>query len=131
MRREKQVERFHYTLKSGALQVEKLQFDDIHTLVNALAFYSVVGWQIFALTHAVRKNSDQSARAVFDESEVMLLQKVSSKKIVSIGEAVLALAKLIGFAPSKKQPFPGVTVLARGASQFCLKTDLTSFSPFP
>ncbi|MCT7969160.1 IS4 family transposase [Laspinema sp. D1] len=113
-----QVERFHYTLKSGALQVEKLQFDDIHTLVNALAFYSVVGWKLLALTHAVRKNSDQSARAVFDESEVMLLQKVSSSKIVSIGEAVLALAKLIGFAPSKKQPFPGVKVLATALERF-------------
>jgi hypothetical protein len=33
---------------------------------------------------------------VFDESEVMLLQQVSSKKIVSIGEAVLALTKLTG-----------------------------------
>ncbi len=113
-----QVERFHYTLKSGALQVEKLQFDDIHTLVNALAFYSVVGWQLFALTHAVRENSEQSARVVFDESEVMLLQKVSSKKIVSIGEAILALTKLIGFAPSKKQPFPGVKVLATAIDRF-------------
>jgi hypothetical protein len=113
-----QVERFHYTLKSGALQVEKLQFDDIQTWVNALAFYSVVGWQLLALTHAVRKNSDQSALAVFDESEVMLLQQVSSKKIVSIGEAVLALAKLIGFAPSKKQPFPGVKVLATALERF-------------
>ena len=113
-----QVERFHYTLKSGALQVEKLQFDDIHTLVNALAFYSVVGWQLLALTHAIRKNSDQRAQAVFDESEVLLLQKVSSKKIVSIREAVLALAKLIGFAPSKKQPFPGVKVLATALERF-------------
>ena len=29
------VERLHYTLKSGALNVFKLQFDDIHTKVNA------------------------------------------------------------------------------------------------
>ncbi len=86
--------------------------------MNALAFYSAVGWQLLALTHAVRKNSDQSALAVFDESEVMLLQQVSSKKIVSIGEAVLALAKLIGFAPSKKQPFPGVKVLATALERF-------------
>lgn len=113
-----QVERFHYTLKSGALQVEKLQFDDIHTLVNALAFYSVVGWQLLALTHGIRKNPDQSARTVFDESEVMLLEKVAAKKIISLGEAVLALTKLIGFAPSKKQPFPGVKVLATALERF-------------
>lgn len=35
------IERIHYTLKSGALSVEKRQFDNIHTLINALAFYSV------------------------------------------------------------------------------------------
>jgi hypothetical protein len=39
------IERFHYTLKSGALNVEKLQFDDIHSMLNALSFYSIVAWQ--------------------------------------------------------------------------------------
>jgi hypothetical protein len=29
------IERFHYTLKAGALNVEKLQFDDIHSTLNA------------------------------------------------------------------------------------------------
>jgi len=126
-----QVERFHYTLKSGALQVENLQFDDIHTLVNALSFYSVVGWQLFALTYAIRENSEQSARAVFDESEVMLLQNVSSKKIVSIADAVLALTKLIGFAPSKKQPFPGVKVLATAIDRlFFMKLGFLGSSGF-
>ena len=42
------IERLHYTLKSGALQIEKRQFDDIQTLVNALinalTFDSVVAW---------------------------------------------------------------------------------------
>lgn len=112
------VERFHYTLKSGALQVEKLQFDDIQTLINSLAFYSVVASQILALTYAVRENPDQSASILFDESEVILLQKVSSKKIISIRDAVLALAKIVGFAPTKKQPYPGVKVLATAIERF-------------
>ncbi|MDJ1174767.1 hypothetical protein [Roseofilum capinflatum] len=30
------VERFHYTLKSGALQVEKLQFDDVDLMMWTL-----------------------------------------------------------------------------------------------
>jgi hypothetical protein len=113
-----QVERFHYTLKSGALNVEKLQFDDIHTLVNALSFYSVVAWQLLALTHGIRENPEQCPQVVFDSEEVTLLEKVSSQKIVSLGQAVLALTKLIGFAPSKKQPFPGVKVLATALDRF-------------
>jgi hypothetical protein len=32
------IERFHYTLKSGALKVERLQFDDLRTTINALVF---------------------------------------------------------------------------------------------
>lgn len=38
------IECLHDTLKSGGLKVETRLFDDIHTLVNALAFYFVVGW---------------------------------------------------------------------------------------
>jgi Transposase DDE domain len=112
------IERFHYTLKSGALQVEKLQFDDIQTLINSLAFYSVVAWQLLSLTLALREDPDQNASILFDPSEVILLQKVSSKKIVSLRDAILALAKIVGFAPSKKQPFPGVKVIATAIERF-------------
>ncbi len=106
------IERFHYTLKSGALNVEKLQFDDIHTLINALAFYSVVAWQLLSLTYAIREDPHQSALGFFEPSELQVLQTLTSKTIVSLGEAVLALGRMVGFAPSKQQPFPGVKVLA-------------------
>lgn len=106
------IERFHYTLKSGALNVEKLQFDDIHTLTNALAFYSVVAWQLLSLTYAIREDPHQRASGFFEPSELQVLQTMTSKAIVSLGDAVLALGRMVGFAPSKKQPFPGVKVLA-------------------
>ena len=112
------VERFHYTLKSGALNVEKLQFDDVKTLINALAFYSVVAWQLLALTYLLREDPEQSAEIIFEESEVRLLESISSKKIGTIREAVLALTKIVGFAPSKKQPLPGVKVLAKAIERF-------------
>jgi hypothetical protein len=112
------VERFHYTLKSGALNVEKLQFDDVKTLINALAFYSVVAWQLLALTYALREDPEQTAEVIFDQSEVSLLQSISGKKIETIRQAVLALTKIIGFAPSKKQPLPGVKVLAKAIQTF-------------
>lgn len=112
------IERFHYTLKSGAMNVEKLQFDDVHTLINALAFYSVVAWQLLALTYAIREDPNQSAHILFDPSELQLLQTITSKTIVSLGDAVLALGRMVGFAPSKKQPFPGVKVLATALERF-------------
>ena len=98
--------------------MEKLQFDDIETLINCLAFYSVVAWQLLGLTYILRENPDQSASILFEPNEVILWQKVSSKKIISIGDAVLALTKIVGFVPSFKQPFPGVKVLATAIERF-------------
>ena len=52
------IERLHYTLKSGALEVEKLQFDDLTTTLNALAFYSVVAWQLLAIRRLSKISSE-------------------------------------------------------------------------
>lgn len=124
------VERFHYTLKSGALNVEKLQFDDVNTLINALAFYSVVAWKLLALTYVVREDPEQSAALIFDQAEVQLLQSISGKTIVTVRQAVLALTKIVGFAPSKKQPLPGVKVLATAIQCFAfIKIGANSTSP--
>lgn len=112
------IERFHYTLKSGALQVEKRQFDDVHTLVNALSFYSIVAWQLLALTYSLREQPEQLAEGLFTPEEVELLQQITDRSVLSVGDAVLALAKLVGFAPSKRQPWPGVKVLTAAIERF-------------
>jgi Transposase DDE domain len=107
------VERLHYTLKSGALNVERLQFDDINSMVNALSFYSVVAWQLLALTYFVRQGAEAPASSVFEGEEIEILKKISRKDLQTVKQVVLALARVVGFAPSKKQPFPGVKVLAQ------------------
>ena len=112
------IERLHYTLKSGALNVERLQFDDLETTINALAFYSVVAWQLLAITYVLRENQEAPARSVFEENEVRLLEKMDKKPIRTAKEAVLALAKIVGFAKSKRQPLPGVKVLAQALERF-------------
>jgi hypothetical protein len=112
------IERLHYTLKSGALNVEKLQFDDIHTLVNALSFYSVVAWQLLSLTYSLRENPQQPANQVFSSQELILLEAFVKTSISTVGEGVLALGKIVGFAPSRKQPFPGIKVLAQALDRF-------------
>lgn len=112
------IERLHFTLKSGALNVEKLQFDDLTTTLNALAFYSIVAWQLLALTYALRQDEAAPATQCFDEQEVAILEAVSQKKLTTIKEATLAVVKLVEFAPSKKQPLPGIKVLAKALERF-------------
>ena len=112
------IERLHFTLKSGALNVEKRQFDDVHTLVNALTFYSVVAWQLLALTYALRDDPEQPAEAMFEPDELTLLHHLSGQSVDSLRQATLALTRLVGFAPSKKQPWPGVKVLAIAIERF-------------
>ena len=112
------IERLHFTLKSGALNVEKLQFDDVHTLVNALSFYSVVAWRLLELTYALRQDPEQSAQRMFETDELKVLHQLWGKPVDSLRQATLALTKLVGFAPSKKQPLPGVKVLATAIERF-------------
>jgi hypothetical protein len=107
------VERLHFTMKSGALNVGKLQFDDVQTTINAPSFHSVVAWQLLAITYVFRENQDAPAQTVFEQNQVRLLEKIDKKPIKTVKDAVLALAKIVGFAKSKRQPLPGVKVLAK------------------
>ena len=112
------IERLHYTLKSGALAVEKLQFDDLTTTLNALAFYSVVAWQILAIVYLTRHEQDEVATKCFTRQELTILAATSKKTLTTVKEATLALAKLVGFAPCKRQPLPGIKMLALALERF-------------
>lgn len=113
------VERLHYTLKTGAINAEKMQFEDIHTLINALAFYSIIAWQLLAVTYMVRQNPEALATELFKVEEVTVMSKLNKKPIKTIKEAILLLCKISGgFAPSKKQPLPGVKVLTTALQDF-------------
>ena len=112
------VEVFHYTMKSGALNVEKLQFDDVTTLINALAFYSIVAWQLLSLTLLVRTCPNASATTLYDKKQITVLENVTNKPIKTISQYILALGSLIGFTTSKKQPLPGVKVMAKAIECF-------------
>lgn len=112
------IEQFHFMLKSGGLNVEKLQFDDVHTLTNALSFYSVIAWQMMAITYQVRENPEQVATTVIPEEEVTLLARVTRSSISTARDAMVALGKLIGFAPSKRQPLPGTKVVGQALERF-------------
>ncbi|MBK8444002.1 MAG: hypothetical protein IPL35_11580 [Sphingobacteriales bacterium] len=95
------------------MQVEKLQFDTLHSTINALSFYSVVAWQILAMTYFIRQAAEHPANRLFEEEEIAVLQSFSTREITTVKDMALALGKIMGFAPSKKQPFPGAKVLAQ------------------
>ena len=111
------IERFHYTMKSGGLKVEQLQFDDLNTMIHALAFYAVVAWQLLALTYGVRQDEAADARRYYEADELRILAASSKKPINTVGEATQALGKLVGFVPTKRQPYPGVKILAEAIHQ--------------
>ena len=106
------VERLHYTLKSGSLEVEKLQFDDVLTTFNALAFYTIIAWRILFLTLSVRQEPDQSPESYFTALERKVLKSKSPQADKSLEQAIKALGKLVNFVPTTAQPFPGVKIMA-------------------
>lgn len=77
-----------------------------------------MAWQILAIVYLTREEKDQSASLCFEEKEIALLEVTSRKVIKTVKEATLALVKLAGFAPSKRQPMPGIRVLAQSLERF-------------
>jgi|WetSurMetagenome_2_1015567.scaffolds.fasta_scaffold161386_1 hypothetical protein len=106
------IERLHYTLKTGAFNVEKLQFDDARTLMNALAFYSVIAWHTLWLMYYSRLEPEAKAEAVIDQLEKEILEASTGKKIETVLESVMAIGILGGFlGGSKRYPFPGIKTI--------------------
>jgi hypothetical protein len=106
------IERFHYTLKTGVFRVEKLQFDDAETLMNALSFYSVIAWHALWLLYYGRLEPESTAEAVIDPIEQEVLEAYTEKKLSTVKDVIMAIGKLGGFlGGSKRYPFPGIKVM--------------------
>ncbi len=107
------IERLHFTLKSG-LGVERLQIDDARSLGHALALYYVVACRQLQLTYLARHEPDRAAAEWLTEDELAVLAAAEKRPVVTIAEAVLAIAKLGGYAWYRTAPPPGVKVLWMG-----------------
>lgn len=112
------IERLHYTLKSGGYNVERLQFDDIQTTINALVFYSVVSWQLLMISYLVKEDKEYAPEVAFSKQEVEILQALTNKQILTLKIAVLSIAKFVKFVPTKKQPMPGIKIMAEALERF-------------
>lgn len=107
------IERVHQTLKDG-LQVERLQFDDPHTLKNGLAAYYVVAWRLLHLTHLARTDPEAPATTVCTAEECRVLEAASQQQVRTARAAVRAIAILGGWEAYPSAGQPGVKALWRG-----------------
>lgn len=116
------IERFHFTLKSGC-KIEDRQFETFERLQNAITLYSIIAWKLLWLTYEARENPDTPCNVVFKTYEWQALYcfhyKLSTppKKVPTLKEAVLLVAKLGGFLTRKHDGEPGVMVLWKGMSR--------------
>ena len=93
--------------------MEKLQFDDVQTTFNALAFYTIIAWRILFLTLSVRQEPNQNPQNHFTPLERKVLRSKIPQADESLALAIKALGKLVNFVPTTAQPFPGVKVMAQ------------------
>ena len=113
------IERFHYVLKSGC-KIEELQLETFERLKNAISIYSFLAWRLTWITYQARETPNIPCDIVFSDTEWKILYcrvKETSripKKVPSLKEAVLLVAKLGGFLARKGDGDPGVVVLWRG-----------------
>lgn len=112
------IERFHYTLKTGVFNVEKLQFDDSHTLSNALSLYSILAWYVMYIMYYCRQHQEVEASQIMDEIEIKILEKQTKRKVKTAYDLMMAIGILGGFlSGSKKYPYPGIKVIWAGLTK--------------
>jgi hypothetical protein len=109
----RQIERLHYTLKSGC-QSEKLQMDDAATLCNTLAIYIIISWRLMYMTHVARIAPQTPASAMIDETEQAVLTQITGNPVKTAAEVIIAIAKSVGFEAYKNGPPPGVKTIWLG-----------------
>ena len=116
------IERWHLVMKSG-MQAEKLQFDNFTRLSHAIALLSIVAWQLLWLKQLAAQSPDVAAQSMFDPLQVEVLEKHSGKKQLNLRQALIVIAALAGFTPTKKQPLPGEKTIWRGWTIFSARCD--------
>ena len=117
-----QIERYHYTLKSGC-RIQEAQLREKARLERLLAIYCLVAWRLLWLTYAVRQNPDQPCTVAFCEIEWQTLWRYCQGHLPlppeppTLHQAVRWTAMLGGFLGRKGDGEPGVKVLWRGLTR--------------
>jgi hypothetical protein len=107
------VEDIHLVLKSG-LRAEQLQFDDAHSLMNALATLYVVAWRVLHARDTARFCPDAPASQLVTDDELEALQAAEGRTLPTVRDVVRAIACLGGFPRYPSAGEPGVRSLCAG-----------------
>ena len=107
------IERFHYILKTGAFNIEKLQFETFQKFQKAITLFSIVAYRVLWAIYESRNNPKQTAEVIFSKEEIMALSFIAKRKeyTLTIEEAVKQTAKLGGYLARKGDGSPGIKTL--------------------
>lgn len=119
------IERFHFLIKTGGTHAEKLQLQTPHRLKNAITTFSIAAMDAFKLRYLAENSPNESIYSIgISQIEHKVLYTYLHKKLKltsafdplnppTVKEYCIALGKIGGFFPSKRQPIPGLIILTR------------------
>jgi hypothetical protein len=108
------IERFHYTLKTGAFNIEELQFETYERFCKAITMYSIVASRILYTQYYEKAHPEENAHEIFSVEEIRMLCLKGKKKPtyqMTIHEAVVETAKIGGYLARKSDSPPGIKAL--------------------
>jgi hypothetical protein len=114
------IEEYFRALKQGCAY-EKRQLESKHALLNALAVFAPIAWQLLALRQLSRDDAPLPADRILSPLKLILLQRhpdVRLRTKPTIRDAMLAIAALGGHI--KNNGDPGWQVLGRGYEDLLL-----------
>jgi hypothetical protein len=111
------IETFHKVMKSGC-KAEESKLRSAERLTNLMAIFCIIAWRVFWLCMINRISPGSTAKTVFTETEMRLLDHLISAKNKSqkktIKKYLTLLAKLGGYLDRSHDPPPGNMVVWRG-----------------
>lgn len=108
------IEEYFKALKTGGA-FEKLQLEGRTSILNALALYVPIAWQLLRLRSLARSDPGRPASAALTQLQLLALRALSKKPLPpepTVQDALLAIAGIGGHL--KRNGPPGWIVLARG-----------------
>ena len=108
------IEEFFKALKTGCA-FEKRQLESLPALLNALAVFTPIAWQLLGLRSAARSQAHVPASEVLSPTKLLVLQRHKDTRLpaqASARDAMLAVARFGGHITNNGDP--GWIVLGRG-----------------
>jgi hypothetical protein len=111
------IEDWHRVLKSGCKVLEH-QNHTAEVLLRAIALDAVIAWRIMLLVLLGREVPELPSQLMFDPAETQTLELLAQKKSLSVGEAIIQIAKLGGYLNRKSDGHPGYECMWKGMLLF-------------